>query len=82
VYRFSEDWCRWSESIASCLTDLGVPPEGRVSSLTERGYRAWFPDDWAETSEADRWILREFGVLAEWAHVRKDEAEPLAVRGY
>jgi starvation-inducible DNA-binding protein len=79
VYRFSEDWRRWSESIASCLVKLGVPPDGRVSSLTDGSYRAWLPDDWVETSEADRWILGELGVLAEWAHVRKEAAEPLEV---
>jgi starvation-inducible DNA-binding protein len=79
VYRFSEDWRRWSESIADCLIDLGVPPDGRVSSLTDGSYRAWLPGDWVETPEADRWILSELGVLAEWAHVRKEEAKPLEV---
>jgi hypothetical protein len=79
VYRFSEDWRRWSESIASCLVNLGVPPDGRVSSLTDGSYRAWLPDDWVETSEAVRWTLRELGILAEWAHARKDAAEPLEV---
>jgi starvation-inducible DNA-binding protein len=79
VYRFSEDWRRWTESIASCVIDLGIPPDGRVSSLTEGSYRAWLPDDWVETTEADRWMLGELGVPAEWAHVRKAEAEALEV---
>jgi hypothetical protein len=77
VFRFSENWRRWSEPVASCL--IGVPPDGRVSSLTDASYRAWLADDWIESSEADRWILRELGVLAEWAHVRKEDAEPVAV---
>ena len=74
VYRFSEDWRRWSESVASCLIHLGSPPDGRVSALTEGSYRAWLPDDWVEIGEAGRWITRELGVLSEWVHVRKEEA--------
>jgi hypothetical protein len=74
VYRFSEDWRRWSESVASCLVHLGSPPDGRVSALTEGSYRAWLPGDWVEIGEAGRWITRELGVLSEWVHVRKEEA--------
>jgi hypothetical protein len=74
VYRFSEDWRRWSESLANRLVQLGSPPDGRVSALTEGSYRAWLPGDWVEIGEARRWITRELGVLSEWAHVRKEEA--------
>lgn len=74
VYRFSEDWRRWSESVASCLVHLGSPPDGRVSALAEGSYRAWLPGDWVEIGEAGRWITRELGVLSEWVHLRKEEA--------
>lgn len=74
VYRFSEDWRRWSESVASCLIHLGFPPDGRVSALTEGSYRAWPPDDWVEIGEADEWITRELAVLSEWLQARKEGA--------
>jgi hypothetical protein len=75
VYRFSEDWRRWSESVASCLVHLGSAPDGRVSALTEGSNRACLPGEWVEIGEAGRWITHELGVLSKWAHARKEEAE-------
>jgi hypothetical protein len=73
VQRFAEDWRRWSESVARSLIDLGTPPDGRVSALTEGSYRAWLPDGWVEIHDAEQWLRRELGVLAEWAHVRREQ---------
>ena len=75
VYRFAEDWRRWSECVARALIDLDLPPDGRVSSLTEGSYRAWLPDGWIERADAENWIGRELEVLAEWAHVRREQAK-------
>jgi len=65
VRRFSEEWRIWSEGVARCLIRLGVPPDGRVSSLTEGSYRAWLPGEWVDVREADEWMLRELGVLGD-----------------
>lgn len=74
VYRFAEDWRRWSECVARTLLGLDVSPDGRVSSLTDGSYRAWLPVGWVESPVAEQWIRRELKVLAEWAHVRKEQA--------
>jgi hypothetical protein len=75
VHRFIEDWRSWSEVAARSLVDLDIPPDGRVSSLTEGTYRAWLPDGWVESADAEAWMFRELSVLAEWAGVRKQQAE-------
>jgi hypothetical protein len=76
VSRFIGDWREWSERAARSLVDLGIPPDGRVSSLTDGSYRAWLPDGWVEGADAESWMFHELGVLAEWARVRKELATP------
>jgi hypothetical protein len=79
--RFSEEWRGWVEQIAHGLVRRGIPPDGRVSALTDGRYRGWLARDWLEISEASAWVTGEIRVLGNWARSRGEDVNEHELKG-
>jgi starvation-inducible DNA-binding protein len=79
----AEATARWRASadpVAKHLLSLGVPPDGRVRSLSKDIPLNWVPDGWLSTEETQRLLTARLGTVAEWTRDRGSQASDAKTR--
>jgi starvation-inducible DNA-binding protein len=73
----AEATARWrasADQVAKHLVSLGVPPDGRVRSLSKDIPLNWVPDGWLSAEETQRLLTARLGTVAEWTRYRGSQA--------
>lgn len=68
------EWRALADRVAERLIELGVPPDGRVRSLTEDIPAHWVPDGWLDREQGERLLADRLHVVSSWARLRRSQA--------